>query len=832
MSNRTILFITLAIQMISANTNTQCIMKKLQEHHSTLIPMSKQSDNGNSRLLAQKNLDFGMVSGNSQKKLKITTTNHLNVNRYNYVEEIYQDSFLNELDEVDFFVNKVCVPYMVDTNIHRVPAMVFCYKLVRYNGVEVQFALKNAKLGQKLFGLILQKTMTPFVQEYKNVVTTDNFSYASDEGKQEILDNLKLEMITQYDKDYEQIQSRFLALYEEHVKVGLFGLVNQVDSLTDVIKEKTELGVEELNEKKLNLLLPLITYSDNQSELISKVVEFIKVHSAFLANNNKGHAMMRVSDDILSFIDQFHLNPSNWLHLKVGPVCYKLLIENDIEKPVTTCQALLNTMLKFEDEELKRQFMILSQSTEFGKVIVTKIKAELDNFDPDSGDEISDLETNLVNEMTTVIMDKVEKVKSISDQLSIELTDNKQLLLADLQDLFVKMPEETQRYIQSYDSLTKFEELVEDKVYYNETIRTHVADLREKILKFSESGTKVKINDFIQKLKDKCDSVFNTEKAKLCKKIISNIDYIRFLKFRKSDFFYDLIINDLRTKIDKFDLERTETDLVEQQLLKDSQDFVVGLIHTLNLETERLRKVMDIKDKKIEMIISTAKYVNQRLDKNWEEDILPAVEDWYVQNQSELKDNKLKSEDFELQMNNLITTLLVKFHPNDLKKEMSFIEESISKFSDEIYQEIENNLSSIMLNFDYFDDEVKSLLYPCKLDRNDLPDVFAACEEKAQELNRKCVHHNSFVLKLDCSHNYTENGGDECVANCPIGFSVFNDKHCKKPNVYVLEEDQNCNAHYKKYDNLCVPVCPVGWKDSGIWCERPSQVIEYFWLIQ
>lgn len=96
-----------------------------------------------------------------------------------------------------------------------------------------------------------------------------------------------------------------------------------------------------------------------------------------------------------------------------------------------------------------------------------------------------------------------------------------------------------------------------------------------------------------------------------------------------------------------------------------------------------------------------------------------------------------------------------------------------------------------------------------------------------------------------CPKGYKRHGCCTCVLNCPDKFrdSGF---HCKKPKFKIMNTYKSikecsdnaeqgcvpfgfrfavpsCGEYYERVGaTMCVPVCPLGWKDEGKRCQKPG----------
>lgn len=145
----------------------------------------------------------------------------------------------------------------------------------------------------------------------------------------------------------------------------------------------------------------------------------------------------------------------------------------------------------------------------------------------------------------------------------------------------------------------------------------------------------------------------------------------------------------------------------------------------------------------------------------------------------------------------------------------------------------------------------------------DLPSCVRAaieqCELDEELLNQKCMDHhkdhssvkkchvykNSKVSVIQCGNNETM-FNDACYRDCPSGFEDYK-TFCKKgktiermaigydekynPDFFepygensLVKTCESYGQHYETLtDKLCVSVCPEGWKDYGILCEKPKR---------
>ena len=830
MLKTTLLFIFLSIQMTTSQQNRECILRTIQADHFRRIPKTHLTANTNNRLLSKNDDIMGGKGLDLTKRRR--NFQSLTVKHYDVTEELFKKSFVNDFDGADFLVNKVCMPYMLEDNINRVPAMVFCYKFSRVRSKEMTFALENAKLGQKVLGKIFKESMEDHIRLFKREDQQSTYKYKEESSKQKYLDDLKKQIIKKYDDSFVEIKNKFDSIFKIRIKDKIIDTVAKEKAAIEFIKEELKCNDEKARKKLTAVLLPLATYYVINPKFVERVLVFIKNHPEFLHDSNDGHAMRRVGDDILSYLDNKHNYLTNWMSLKLGPVCHKVLINNGVVDPVSNCSSLLTMSISSQNSQTKKSLLLLSHSKKFLKKIKKEVKDIIEDFDTGKGETTNKLSSAVIYKVFEIVNAKVDYLNNLDFNLQGSSNEKLQLLFSDLEELMEKIPDVVKNYFEMFDVVNKFEAKAANKLYYSEEVRDYVEDLIEKILKFSKSASKIKNDAFVKKLKEKCNSNFQNNVLSYCKLIAVNVNYMRFLKLRKNDYIFDLIIMDFDKFIKTVDTDNTEKNVLEQTVIRHTTNFINELAHSLNKEGEILGKLFSIKEKKIDAIVVSAKLANQVVEKNWDEAIVPMIQDWYVDEQDTIEENKIGSEKFSISLNKLVSQIFAQHKSNELQKEVEMIEQDISQLSENDQQDLLDNINSVIINFDLFDGQLKNGLYRCKLERNYLEDVYQLCEERAEATGRSCQLHNPFVLKLACGLDATENNGDECVSNCPVGFSIFNDRFCKKPEVFIIKEETDCGSNYRRYENLCVPVCPVGWRDAGSWCQRPREAVEYFWLVK
>jgi len=251
-------------------------------------------------------------------------------------------------------------------------------------------------------------------------------------------------------------------------------------------------------------------------------------------------------------------------------------------------------------------------------------------------------------------------------------------------------------------------------------------------------------------------------------------------------------------------------------------------------QKEEIGLTIKVNDKKFGNIVIAALYGQYIVDKDWVDYIVPIIEEWFDESKDEVKKSGNHDDVFDMQLKNLVDMILNRFKESEITVDL--VQDQLIDFSDNENLEIINDIKTLMMHYNSWDDELKTVMDKCALTKESIKDVYIGCEEDAKFNNRSCEKFNPFVLRQSCNYGYTFNKQNECIAECPTGFYVFNDSYCLKPKIYSLnsldKKSTECKPLHRRFAHLCVPTCPLGWEDHGSWCLRPKHEAKYYILVQ
>lgn len=820
---RNLLFILLTIKIATTASNIRCITEVLQSYYKQQF---KQVDTGelNGRLLA------GSTSGDIQHmdnkpKFEIKTLEPIMIIHYVFVANLYSDIIQSGNKEYNFLVNKICVPYMLEHDIHVTPAQVHCNKLMRENLKEVKFMLKNSKLGQKIFGEMFKEAIKTFVNIYP--VNRDQDSITMIRGKSEIdiLQEKAVEYRATYDNTYKDIKKYFLKLFTKRIGQLVKTQMKSEFKITNIIENHNK----DAKNTELAVLLPLATYYENiDYQMALSTAAIIKNIPSLIKDKPSNLTYLRLPELFLTKSNESYLFLTNYLHLKLGPSCYAFIVEKEIDQPVTTCQNLLNGMRFFENGEIDRFFRYASQSRTF----LSELQNEIKKYIKNSGDviyNISSFEDNLRAVRDKILHDKmgfIEKVDIGSDK-----SDNETALYLDLEDLLTTIPKKVNDYFKKHDEMTTYRNMLKSHYHFDETVNTYIQELKEKIKNFSHKKAEINTNEFIKKLKKKCRDNLSVKQANVCVFIADEIDFTALVPYRHYDYIFEVIVMNFQTEISSFDAESSAIDKLKEVMFHRMQNNVVDLKNEIDMKKQELSPDLNLKHKRVGNIVVAAIYGMYKSDKNWNYAIVPIISTWYNDKKKKVKIAP-HHEDFLPYLEDLVDRILRKTEEPKLVTDI--IKETLYEFTESEVEELKFDIETLVLHYNSWDKMLMDDMRRCELSSEVMNEVHAKCEVESQARNSYCQIFNPFVLIQGCSSGYSPNQR-ECIADCPMGFIALNDTYCLKPAISSIKDHKNpkadCEYLHRRVAHLCIPACPLGWEDHGSHCLRPRYHNKHYLLI-
>ena len=824
---KNLLFIFLALNAISPKSNLDCITKTLSSYYKS-THASPKTPKSNERRLAGNQITTNITNGEENQKIGIETLSNIKINHYNLVRQVYSDILSVKDRRTDFLVYSVCVPYMLENEVHVVPAEVHCSKLAGSGVEEIEFMLKYERLGQKVFGSVFKESMMSLAAKYPNKTVYDKVDMKDGKTQGQVTEEKSKQYREKYDEEFKIILKHFRMLFSKKVDDLVMDNMRMIFKIGETIK-KVNKDAEAI---EMAILLPLVEYYDNDTyKLVKGIQSIVKTHPELLSNKPYSRAFYWLPEMILPSTNTDYSYLSNFLHLELGPLCYRHLVANNVTNPVTTCQELLNSAVLQANSEESEFFRLASNSRTFVNDYSEKIEALIKDYGVAYTDTYE-----LIEEIENTRDEFIEEKKRFVEDTLFETSDfNADIpLYLDLEDLLRKIPEKVYDYFSEHNELDTFHSFIQNNYYFDDITTKYVNDLREKIMKYSKQEKPLKIDQFVEKLKKKCAERLSDDKASLCKLEAAMVDYSDLVPYRHFDYIFEIIVMTFDKKISSYNLQASQFNELRDIMYNHMQENSNYLRTFIQKQKEELNLTMQLNHKKLGNTVTAALFGEFLTGKDWTEYILPKIEEWYDLNKQKLKESGNHDEVFGGLLKDLVDLILAEI--KQPVEEIDLIQDSLYELTEDDISDLIDNMETLLLHYNSWSDDLKLAMDQCALNQSTIPAVFETCEKEAGKLHKSCEKLNPFVLRQSCGLGYTFNHQHECVAECPTGFYRFNDSYCLKPEVYSLNRNEaketKCKPLHRQFAHLCVPVCPLGWTDHGSWCQRPRHAVKHYLLVQ
>ncbi len=651
--------------------------------------------------------------------------------------------------------------------------------------------------------------------------------------------NLSQEYEQNFEKFRKSVEIKFYELFKEGMITFKYNSFKAIDFNADLrISEKlSEIfndSGEAVLEKYYQIILPLYLELKNFSKLSGQLQE--KIRTLFLKKMEKYKKIFR-EDQRGVFYQKLPDNLSKSLFkneslkffykFKLGPDCFEALSKVPSARPVSECFTMFNSI--FNEGDMPG-FDIYADNQKFMNKIVSIMRQNYNKMIINNWD-VSKLEEQLINDVQLYYLDMDVYLQDVqSRHLKLEMNQSNKLLFLDL-EAFRDKTIFVLRYFENYDVLKKFTKKMKEnkKLYFSEEIGFYVENLKGRLFNFIDNDefTKaVQIGEFNDKLKDLCYE--KLVDGKICEWSVDAMDFLDLRDLSRNRYIYELLIIEFKNKFSKLDLSNT---IRTSQVQLGIDTFIKFKDFVLDFINREMKHFPNIEENKLKDILVAALFAQRVNEVRWANirDILKQ----YLSNMNEnLKEFKEHGQKFKFFLKNLVEQLLLISNKNQ-DKDLSDLDiiDSIGGLDETQIQQIKAEIKYLVRHYKSWPQEMKDLMHKCEMESTDVLDLFNSYKEKYQT---DFMVENPFLISSRCGEDYIQSGNKNCYAKCPENFREFNLSNCKKPEIYPANpkpEEKACLTNFEYFSGLCIPRCPLGWKDSGNWCERPIKLKKEIYLV-
>ena len=144
--------------------------------------------------------------------------------------------------------------------------------------------------------------------------------------------------------------------------------------------------------------------------------------------------------------------------------------------------------------------------------------------------------------------------------------------------------------------------------------------------------------------------------------------------------------------------------------------------------------------------------------------------------------------------------------------------------------EIKNNFKFLVEHFDLLPNNIKNVITKCGNLFKDGDFSEKDCLSHKIHKSKRCFRANPYLIVQSCHSTFPKSYKKSCLESCPPKFIESGNGTCIKPEVYMINENENCADHFERIEHMCFPRCPLGWKDFGNSCEKgeKEKIKKYF----
>jgi len=397
--------------------------------------------------------------------------------------------------------------------------------------------------------------------------------------------------------------------------------------------------------------------------------------------------------------------------------------------------------------------------------------------------------------------------------------------------LFESIPANVHGYFAQHDEMGVYADLVEANLHFDDTMTAYIEELREKIKRFSKKGAQIDSDEFTQKLLKKCQAEYEGAKKGLCDFMAKKVDFSDFVQFKPYDYIFNIIVKEYDGVIANFDIDNSNTDKLKESIHSHMTDRANGLADKIDERVAKMDAQVELTEEQKSNLVIAAQWGESVSGKDWDSEVAPIVQEWYGNNKGGIE-SAATTEQFGAHLEDLYNEIVkqpLKTEPSvevDLEMQFEFTENEVAAF--------EADIETIVLHYHSLEKDLQAEMDKCAMKEEHTHIIKDKCKRRSP--NRSpCVPYNPFVIIERCNQDYVLNAHRECVAACPQGFVERGDSLCKKPEITMLSvkdlEAGECPSLHRRFDHLCIPMCPLGWTDYGATCRRPRYAAQHYTLL-
>lgn len=363
----------------------------------------------------------------------------------------------------------------------------------------------------------------------------------------------------------------------------------------------------------------------------------------------------------------------------------------------------------------------------------------------------------------------------------------------------------------------------------------------ELIDQLGEETHNIKLGIFFTKLNEACLLTKHQKESSLCTMAMAfafkSDKFKSFVQYRYNFAIFNLIVDRVYNSIDKFNFGAEDEEAFAIKLARGIE------FHLIEFE-EELNELKSIDPHFVEahgelrsmMYLLIAKLAYEDKESRLPQKMFKLIIEWTVPRAEQLVKLVLRNREFNEMLEDLRDFILLKlFEDTDERKRLlgsksGQLDNSVTENGLQIAEknEIVVNLKQLMLFYSSFTEPLKRRLANCIAPLGIVDRFMQICKHK---YGSQCLRLNPFLLGKPCPDNFDRDEHSVCKARCPENYPPEEKNACKKPRIELLRltidpktkvETLKCPSGFYQNDFLCIPRCPVGWKDHGSACERPQ----------
>lgn len=434
-------------------------------------------------------------------------------------------------------------------------------------------------------------------------------------------------------------------------------------------------------------------------------------------------------------------------------------------------------------------------------------------------------------------------LKKLLTAIGIKVTNY--VLLVNYYTYFCQNDFDQRRFVQSFGALLKqmrspYENV--DKLHYFKLSLYKIVPLNNVCGESRKAGI-TNSYAFLNKLKNSLLERY-PDKIDLINSVLSKVLTDDYSLVGTSSVFSELIVNRVSKKMDKIDLNKTNPSIVQNKILHDLSYEIKVVSQSIDDLTTKYLQINNSDEAVLftQKLIAASllqKYVTSGDDRSENGDVDASGSEKIDEFMSNVFETGAANPDYEEILTNDNLSSFLTSVKKDIKPEvkaqsddsLSLVEKLEVRSEFELPPTLKADVRFMLQHVLKLPKEVRHALEECNAVNPNKRTSQEACMTRFND-SSKCVNSSTGLVIEKCDGEYDELT-HTCYMPCPRGFDQSTSGYCKKPDAYQLKKSESsCPVNYRRFENWCMPVCPLGWMDSGASCKIPvHKNTEIFYVV-